>query len=662
MNMVLLAALLATVHADEFGQPAEENFAGKVTSVAELKADAEAELPALKARYDALDRSRLDAHGGRVESDLKLEATGFFRIQEIDGRFWFVTPEGHRFFLVGCDTSGFRENGYATPLLAAGRPRPEFENLKLPSYEDLRTIYSGRGRLNFLSWNLYRKYGEKMDERQNQVVRWRLGDWGFNSTAKWGWGWKLEGVPYVEDGHLESREIMFGGWPYGLKMPRGRFVDMFHPKFAEVLAATAKRMTDRRKGDRDLIAYSLENENGWNNETIEWMLQAEEGQAGSFAREAFRAFLAARGRAPSRALRGMKCGDFSRGDVGDFVRMASRKYHDAAAAAFRRLDGHHLFYGESNSTASSREWIEGQALSAIDFVGMHEYNIESLSWYRHTLAFLREHRKPFAILEYSFTGVVRGMSSYKPGTDCLSERARGLAYRNYTEKAAQHPLCLGLGYFMMYDQPFTKRQLPGECHHFGLVSQQDRPYVEMIEEVRKSNARLFDLHAGTIAEAFRLGDLAGILKAPIRAYTCLALFDPESIPENVVVESNNDDRADLFHGQHSRLKINQDIGITEGVNRFGTINLERHPAKRVVFRFFCRRGGDAAEWPVFEIGDGKDAVRRAQATRTVVWEGRSFAEIDYAVDLPAGVKSLSVGIEVRDPSRAWSALLAGIDL
>lgn len=59
-------------------------------------------------------------------------------------------------------------------------------------------------------------------------MRWRLSDWGFNSTAKWGWGWKLKGVPYIEDGHLDGGQLMFGGWPYGLKIARGRYVDMYH--------------------------------------------------------------------------------------------------------------------------------------------------------------------------------------------------------------------------------------------------------------------------------------------------------------------------------------------------------------------------------------------------------------------------------------------------
>ena len=660
MALLALLAFAAVVHADEFGQPEEVDFAGKVGDAAELQADARAEVPVLRARYEEKDRSRFDAHGGVIEPDLRLEATGFFRIQELDGRFWFVTPEGHRFFLVGCDTSGFREGGYSTPLADDGRARPEFERLKIPPYEELPQIYAGRGRINFLAWNLYRKYGEKVDERQDKVVRWRLSDWGFNSTAKWGWGWKLEGVPYIEDGHIDGTEFMFGGWPFGLRIARGRYVDMYHPKFAAALEATAKRMTDRRRGDRDLIAYSLENENGWNNDVVNAMLAAEDGQAGSFAREAFRAFLAARGREPARDLRGLKATDFDRRDVGDFVRESSLRYHDAAAAAFRRLDPDHLFYGESNSISSGREWIEGQALSKIDFIGMHEYNIESLSWYRCSLPYLKAHAKPFAILEYSFTGVVRGMASYKAATDCQSERARGLAYRHYTEKAARHPLCLGFGFFMMYDQPFTKRQLPGECHHFGLVSQQDRPYAEMIGEVRKSNARLFGIHAGRFADTFRLGNFEGILKRDLRAYACLGLFEPDSVPPNVVVETDTEERARLFHGLCSRLKVNQDLGLAEGVNGFGTIDLRRHPARKVVFKFFCRRGSDAADWPVFEARGRDGATHRLAAARRTVWEG-GFDEIDYTVTVPAGAVSLTVGIDVRNPSRAWSALLADVN-
>ena len=101
-------------------------------------------------------------------------------------------------------------------------------------------------------------------------------------------------------------------------------------------------------------------------------------------------------------------------------------------------------------------------------------------------------------------------------------------------------------------------------------------------------------------------------------------------PDGLVVEATDTpERAKLFHGMGSRLKVNQDLGLADGVNNFGSIDLRRRPAKKIVFKFFCRRGCDAAEWPVF---------------------------------VPTGAVALTVGIDVRDPTRAWLALLADIIL
>ena len=46
-----------------------------------------------------LPAAELDAYGGFI--DIVGERTGFFHTQEIDGRWWLVTPEGHGFFGVG---------------------------------------------------------------------------------------------------------------------------------------------------------------------------------------------------------------------------------------------------------------------------------------------------------------------------------------------------------------------------------------------------------------------------------------------------------------------------------------------------------------------------------------------------------------------------------
>lgn len=659
IGMMVLAAGGTT--ADRWGQPVGVDYAGapgRVTGDADLVADAAREQAALEA-LPPRDAAAFDAHGGVVEPGRNFRATGFFRLEKVEGRWWFITPEGHRFFMVGCDACGCFEGGYATPTVdLEGRLRPEFAGTDLPSRTTEAEAWVGRTRVNFLVANLKRKYGTDFRRKSDETVRRRLRAWGFNATAKWGWGWKLDGVPYFEDASIRAGDLRFGGWPHGLPISTGRYVDYYHPRLAAEVTAIARDAARRRKGDRDLIAYALDNENGWDDQTLRDILTAPEGKAGSFARAAFYAHVARRRGAPVASVASKELSAFTMEERQSFYRATSKTYHDLATSIYHLADPDHLFIGAAN--CGSPSWVEGQAESSVDFIGMHEYSIRSVGWYRSVVdgAFAR-HDKPFAILEYSLTSSVRGMRPYNAMTDCVSPRARGLGYRNYVEHAAQEPLCLGFGYFIFYDQPFTRRQMNGENHNFGLVNQQDRPYADMVVEVAKSNARLFDLHAGRIAEPFRLSSFAGVLETVPALEVFRALVEPGSLGPFVVNELNAHDRTALFNGRRSHVKLATCPGMKRGFNEFGTIDLARHPAKTVEVVFICYRGGDGDTWPVFQVSrDGQTFEPRA-TRRRATWTGEHFVEWRFEVDV-ADARRLRLGLDVRDLERPWLALLGEI--
>ena len=43
-------------------------------------------------------------YGGYLST--KAKPTGFFRVEQVDGRWWFVDPDGHRFFSTSCTGIG----------------------------------------------------------------------------------------------------------------------------------------------------------------------------------------------------------------------------------------------------------------------------------------------------------------------------------------------------------------------------------------------------------------------------------------------------------------------------------------------------------------------------------------------------------------------------
>ena len=117
LALTACCALSAAPKVDRYGQSAAENWPGKITRDAQMRAELEresAELADVKP-----DMERFDRFGG-VKTGKPLAATGFFRVQKIDGRWWLVTPEGNPFYLKGVDAVPYTERGYFTAAHDSG--------------------------------------------------------------------------------------------------------------------------------------------------------------------------------------------------------------------------------------------------------------------------------------------------------------------------------------------------------------------------------------------------------------------------------------------------------------------------------------------------------------------------------------------------------------
>ncbi|MFZ2657706.1 MAG: hypothetical protein WAX69_22425, partial [Victivallales bacterium] len=78
---------------DRYGQYLYEDWPGKIKEDAQLVEDAkkeEAELAGV-----TLDLKRFDQYGG-VKAGPSAAASGFFRLENLNNRWWFITPEGNR--------------------------------------------------------------------------------------------------------------------------------------------------------------------------------------------------------------------------------------------------------------------------------------------------------------------------------------------------------------------------------------------------------------------------------------------------------------------------------------------------------------------------------------------------------------------------------------
>ena len=76
-----------------------------------------------------------------------------------------------------------------------------------------------------------------------------------------------------------------------------------------------------------------------------------------------------------------------------------------------------------------------------------------------------------------------------------TQEDRGRAYRVYLEDAASKPWCVGVHYFILYDQSALGR-FDGECYNIGFFDVCNRPYDSLCNAARASHERMYDVAIG----------------------------------------------------------------------------------------------------------------------------------------------------------------------
>ena len=188
---------------DRFGQFAHADWPEKVHDEGEFARDLAAESAALPSAP-----SSWDEFGGWRDGPA-LEATGAFRAEKVDGRWWLVDPAGRLFFSFGVDTLRHYTDA------SNGNRHPDW-------YE---TTPPHNGMMTFTHWNLQRKFG-KIDYLADyyRFMHRRLAGWGFNTIGRWG-AWRLPAAgrtPYL---------LLLDSPAKAPRLPGTKIYDVFHPDF-----------------------------------------------------------------------------------------------------------------------------------------------------------------------------------------------------------------------------------------------------------------------------------------------------------------------------------------------------------------------------------------------------------------------------------------------
>lgn len=146
---------------DSFGQYRHKTWPGKAAQTGDLQAQREAEADELLLKPGP---QGWNAYGGWANGP-KLNATGRFRAEKIEGKWWLVDPEGRLFWSNGITCVNSSE---VTPL--AGREN-YFANP--PANGDYRAA------------NLKRKFGAGWSAASAELAHKRFRSWGVNTFGNW---------------------------------------------------------------------------------------------------------------------------------------------------------------------------------------------------------------------------------------------------------------------------------------------------------------------------------------------------------------------------------------------------------------------------------------------------------------------------------------------
>lgn len=468
---------------DRYGQFKHRDWPGKIHSDEELakaREDEEKDLAANPAPSD------WDQYGGWAAGP-QLEATGRFRTEKIDGKWWLVDPEGHLFWSHG--VLRISPGNAVTPLSAPGLAdrRKWFEELPLaddPEYGKFYTTfdpllgsyYAARGiddHYDFSSANCYRKYGPDYMAVYGDLCHRRLRSWAMNTMAN-ATEPSITGMgrtPWCDRIEIVSKSMSPNAKTIWWSLP-----DPFDPSFREEIRRQLLARADELK-DPWCIGFFVDNEHAWGDGThvTQCAIDAEEGAA---VKKALRTFL------KSRYGEVVPFEDMTAEDKTAFNDIVIEKYYSTIREEFDRLAPGLLYLGcRFGGHPGNPRVIEiGAKYCDLLSYNIYKYNLDCFT--------LPEGiDKPVLIGEFHFGATDRG--PFHPSqvwTENQEDRAR--CYEDFVRSALEHPNYVGVHWHQFSDQANTGR-FDGEDFQVGFTDVCDTPYYETVNAARKVGAQMY---------------------------------------------------------------------------------------------------------------------------------------------------------------------------
>ena len=423
--------------------------------------------------------------------------SGFFRVDERDGVFWLVDPDGGRFLSKGVNTVRFDQD--------------HIDNTDRMPYAD----------------SCREKYGSQHIWRAAAANR--LAGWKFNTLGCW----SDELVASAGSSSLAIAPTAALGASFRLHRRDQIFPDVFDPAFAAHICESANDHCAMRRNEAGLLGTFIDNELYWSpdwrgaDELLTLFLNLPShrpGRVAAIARlqqhyQEFSQFNTV-WRTPARSWEelgtiGHVEAPFFRmppgglndaletkanhanparaafsADCDAFVAVLAEQYFELCVSAIRGADPNHLVIGsrfgyqpQSNVIAAAGRYL--------DVISFNCYELDASA----TIDAYAATGKPCLISEFSFRSDDSGLPNTRgAGPRVASQIERAQSFERYVTVALKNPAVVGYHWFEHADQPVEGR-FDGEDSNFGMVTIEDHVYAELTDTMTRVNAAAEQIHA-----------------------------------------------------------------------------------------------------------------------------------------------------------------------
>jgi hypothetical protein len=488
---------------DEYGQYMHEDWPGKITSDADLLAAKTAEDADLAANPRPME---FNEYGGWANGPA-LPATGHFRVEKIDGKWWFVDPAGKLFWSLGSTGVGLDQI-----LISLDGTEHFYDNLPARDDPVFGAYYttSGAGAPAgdyFKSFFpvLYKKYGFSFESTYNDRALERIHSWGLNTLGAW------SPAADNQSAGLRTPYTKIFWTPGKAIAPIPKLDDPFDAGFHNAVV-TAIGWTGAAN-DPYCIGFFDNNEITWgkNPEQVVRNIM-EDCDATVAAKVALVDFLAAEYGtvAAANAAWGSSYAAFSdllpalgnnsfswaaaAASMEGFYAHLTDTYYRKCREAVKAAAPDKLYLGSRIYEGSMVKEVASAAAAHCDVVSFNVYHKDLYEFQGVTARnepFFPEDR-PFMIGEFTFGSLDRG--KFWTGIEyAADQRNRGEALLYFIESGLEDPRCIGAHWFAYADGATGGHYKPNVSENAGkgLISSSDTPYYELINAFRVAGAAMY---------------------------------------------------------------------------------------------------------------------------------------------------------------------------